>query len=100
MGIPGYYSFPEDRQGDGGSLLTTVISLGLKYGPTLFNLAFGGEGGSSVPDKSTDKIDELEIKVSQFVFLTSLSSFICIFLFFCSFLFSFSKHCFLLFLVK
>jgi len=62
MGIPGYYSFPEDRQGDGGSLLTTVISLGLKYGPTLFNLAFGGEGGSSVPDKSTDKIDELEIK--------------------------------------
>jgi len=51
-----------DRQGDSGSLLTTVISLGLKYGPTLFNLAFGGEGGSSVPDKSTDKIDELEIK--------------------------------------
>jgi len=50
-----------DRQAD-SSLITTLISLGLKYGPTLFNLAFGGEGGSSVPDKSTDKIDELEIK--------------------------------------
>merc|ERR1712083_1201500 len=44
------------------SLITTLISLGLKYGPTLFNLAFGGEGGSSVPDKSTDKVDDLEIK--------------------------------------
>lgn len=50
-----------DRQAD-SSMITTLISLGLKYGPTLFNLAFGGEGGSSVPDKSTDKIDELEIK--------------------------------------
>ena len=77
-----------DRQGDSGSLLTTVISLGLKYGPTLFNLAFGGEGGSSVPDKSTDKIDELEIKVSQFVFF-----FLPLFAFFSS-LFSFQKHCF------
>merc|ERR1719414_2017759 len=59
-GLGGYYSFPEPetRQGDSGSLLTTIISLGLKYGPTLFNLAFGGEGGSSVPDKGTDKIDE------------------------------------------
>ena len=88
MGIPGSYSFPEDRQGDGGSLLTTVISLGLKYGPTLFNLAFGGEGGSSVPDKSTDKIDELEIKVSQFVFF-----FLPLFAFFSVFL---SKTLFLL----
>jgi len=50
-----------DRQAD-SSLITTLISLGLKYGPTLFNLAFGGEGGSSVPDKSTDKVDDLEIK--------------------------------------
>ena len=51
------------RQGDSASLITTIISLGLKYGPTLFDLAFGGEGGSATPDKGTDKIDELEIKV-------------------------------------
>jgi len=49
------------RQAD-SSMITTLISLGLKYGPTLFNLAFGGEGGSAVPDKSTDKVDDLEIK--------------------------------------
>jgi len=49
------------RQAD-SSLITTLISLGLKYGPTLFNLAFGGEGGSSAPDKGTDKVDDLEIK--------------------------------------
>ena len=74
MGIPGYYSFPEDRQGDGGSLLTTVISLGLKYGPTLFNLAFGGEGGSATPDKGTDKVDDLEIKVFFFNYSCILCS--------------------------
>jgi len=50
-----------DRQAD-SSLITTLISLGLKYGPTLFNLAFGGEGGSATPDKGTDKVDDLEIK--------------------------------------
>lgn len=49
-----------DRQAD-SSLISTVIELGLKYGPTLFNLAFGGEGGST-PDKGTDKVDNLEIK--------------------------------------
>merc|ERR1712008_344098 len=46
------------RQADSG-LLTTLISLGLRYGPTLFNLVMGGdEGGSATSDKvSTDKID-------------------------------------------
>jgi len=49
------------RQADSG-LLTTLISLGLRYGPTLFNLVMGGdEGGSTTSDKvSTDKIDNLD----------------------------------------
>ena len=49
------------RQADSG-LLTTLISLGLRYGPTLFNLVMGGdEGGSATSDKvSTDKIDNLD----------------------------------------
>merc|ERR1711971_1502904 len=49
------------RQADSG-LLTTLISLGLRYGPTLFNLVMGGdEGGSPTSDKvSTDKIDNLD----------------------------------------
>ena len=57
-----YFQQPEtSRQADSG-LLTTLISLGLRYGPTLFNLVMGGdEGGSSTSDKvSTDKIDNLD----------------------------------------
>ena len=48
------------RQGDDG-LITTVISLALKYGPTLFNYVLGG--GSSAQQQTTDRIEELEIKV-------------------------------------
>jgi len=51
------------RQDSG--LITTLISLGLKYGPTLFNLAFGGEGGSASPDKNTEKVDDLEIQKEE-----------------------------------
>jgi len=51
------------RQDSG--LITTLISLGLKYGPTLFNMAFGGEGGSASPDKNTDKVDDLEIQKEE-----------------------------------
>ena len=47
------------RQADSGSLLSTVISLALKYGPTLFNTFFGGDGA---PQQNTDRIEELEIK--------------------------------------
>ena len=48
------------RQGDDG-LITTIISLALKYGPTLFNYVLGG--GSSAQQQTTDRIEELEIKV-------------------------------------
>ena len=57
-----FFQQPEtSRQADSG-LLTTLISLGLRYGPTLFNLVMGGdEGGSTTSDKvSTDKIDNLD----------------------------------------
>ena len=57
-----FFQQPEtSRQADSG-LLTTLISLGLRYGPTLFNLVMGGdEGGSATSDKvSTDKIDNLD----------------------------------------
>ena len=55
------------RQGDDG-LITTVISLALKYGPTLFNYVLGG--GSSAQQQTTDRIEELEIKVGCLLFPT------------------------------
>lgn len=64
---PQYYEYQQPyelqqataRQGDDG-LITTVISLALKYGPTLFNYVLGG--GSSAQQQTTDRIEELEIK--------------------------------------
>ena len=53
----------EPRQAD-GDLLSTLISLGLKYGPTLFNAVFGG--GASGQQQTTDRIEELEIKVNLY----------------------------------
>jgi len=50
----------QERQADSGGLITTIIQLGLKYGPTLFNAVFGGAEGAQTP--AGDKIDELEIK--------------------------------------
>ena len=57
------------RQADSGSLLSTVISLALKYGPTLFNTFFGGDGA---PQQNTDRIEELEIKVTS-IFYSKVS---------------------------
>jgi len=48
----------QGRQADSG-LLTTIISLGLKYGPTLFNAVFGGSPGQT---PNTDRIEEIDVK--------------------------------------
>merc|ERR1712018_293118 len=48
----------QGRQADSG-LLTTIISLGLKYGPTLFNAVFGG---SPARTPNTDRIEEIDVK--------------------------------------
>lgn len=53
------YGLITGRQADDG-LITTLISLGLKYGPTLFNYVMGG--GSGAQQQTTDRIEELEIK--------------------------------------
>jgi len=49
----------QGRQGADSGLLTTIIQLGLKYGPTLFNAVFGG---SPAQTPNTDRIEEIDVK--------------------------------------
>lgn len=49
------------RQAD-GSLLTTLLNLALQYGPVLFKTFFSGDGAQQ---QTTDRIEELEIKVNE-----------------------------------
>jgi hypothetical protein len=57
----------EKRQAGGDFGLQTILELGLKYVPVLFNAFFGGGGGAQ--QQTTDRIEELDLKASSFLYL-------------------------------